>query len=86
MRRKIDDILREKGITQEEAEKLGLTDLVNECRKREEELEKIEQENLEKLKELEKSCVGLFTGLEELKKVADRALLEITPKNRMYNA
>jgi polyhydroxyalkanoate synthesis regulator phasin len=84
-RKKIDDLLKEKGITVEEAKKLGLTDLIEECHKRETEIDKIEKDSLAKVKELERSCVDLFIGLEKLKVRADEINLRLLPKDRLFN-
>jgi DNA phosphorothioation-dependent restriction protein DptG len=84
-RKSVEDLLMEKCMSIGEAERMGLTDLIEECKKREKELDELEASNMEKLRELEKSVIELFSGLDRLKKVTDDAVLRFTPKNKMYN-
>jgi len=86
--KKIDEWLKENGVTLEEANRLGITDVILECKKREVELENIEKQNEIACSELDKTLVKIKKELQEMHDNAQRlkAMVEFQIKGRSFDA
>ena len=86
--KKIDEWLKENGVTLEKANRLGITDVILECKKREVELENIEKQNEIACSELDKTLVKIKKELQEMHDNAQRlkAMVEFQIKGRSFDA
>lgn len=87
-RKKIDEWLKEKGITPEEASKLGIVPVILECKKREAELEIIEKQNETLQVELDIAITKIKKELQEMNDNAQKlkAMVEFQIKGRTFDA
>jgi len=86
--KKIDEWLKEKGITLEDAVQLGIAPILLECKKREAELEVIEKQNEVLITELDNVLNKIKRELKEMDDNAQRlkALVEFQVKGRTFDA
>lgn len=87
-RKTVDDLLKERGLTIEEANRLGIIPVIQECVAREAELDRIERENNVLLLELEQSTRALKKELKILNDNTERlkAMAEFQAKGRTFDA
>lgn len=86
--KKISEYLKEKGITMDEATRLGIVPVILECKKREAELEIIERQNEALVLELERATSAIKKELQTMTDNALRlkAMVEFEIKGRTFDA
>lgn len=80
----VEDLLREKGVTPEEAERLGLTEIIKECKERERVIGEISETTKDNLATFFGHLEGIGKKMQEAVEAMENITLASMPESKFH--